>query len=164
MTALADLLRYNTWASRRILEACTAVPPDRLREKVAGTYGSIHETLNHLVAVEHNYLRLLRGETPERPAVLELLQLREWLTALGDGYLALAEPGDASSLARTIHIPWLQLDLTGEQAVLQVVTHSVQHRAQVETALTHFEVAPPGLDFVWFVAPSPATAEGSARA
>ena len=53
------------WASRLIVDACAALRANQLRTPRADVYGSILETLSHLISVEYNYLRSIRGEPTE---------------------------------------------------------------------------------------------------
>lgn len=61
---LLRLVRHNTWANLKLLEFCTGLPPEQLRWTTPGTFGTLHETLRHIVAAEHGYLHGLTGELP----------------------------------------------------------------------------------------------------
>jgi uncharacterized damage-inducible protein DinB len=64
MDTLRDLFRYHTWATLRLIDHCTGLPAEALRESAPGTYGPVLDTLVHLVAAEQRYLRRLPGEQP----------------------------------------------------------------------------------------------------
>lgn len=61
---LLRLVRHNTWANLRLFELCAALAPEQLEWTAAGTYGTLHRTLHHIVAAEHGYLHGLTGELP----------------------------------------------------------------------------------------------------
>jgi uncharacterized damage-inducible protein DinB len=61
---LLRLVRHNTWANVRLLEFCRALPAEQLEWTAAGTYGTLHRTLHHIVGAEHGYLLALTGELP----------------------------------------------------------------------------------------------------
>src|SRR3989304_9796288 len=63
-TTLLRAVRHNVWANLELLSFCSRLSTDQLAWKVPGTFGSIHETLQHVVRAESYYLRLLTGEHP----------------------------------------------------------------------------------------------------
>ena len=64
---LHDLARHNAWASAQVLAFCQRLNPPTLDATVPGTYGTIIETLRHLIDAEASYLFRLTGAWPERP-------------------------------------------------------------------------------------------------
>ncbi|HKB48257.1 MAG TPA: DinB family protein [Ktedonobacterales bacterium] len=56
-----ELFKFNLWANLRLLEACADLEIVELNAALPGTFGSIGETLVHLVAAEERYLTLRRG-------------------------------------------------------------------------------------------------------
>lgn len=61
---LLRLVRHNTWANLRLFQFCAGLPPEQLEWTAAGTYGTLHGTLHHIVSAEHGYLLRLTGELP----------------------------------------------------------------------------------------------------
>ncbi len=58
---LADAFDHHVWATIKILDACVSLGDEQLATAVPGTYGSIIDTLRHLVAADAGYLFLLSG-------------------------------------------------------------------------------------------------------
>src|SRR2546423_2013197 len=62
---MTDTLRYmwhhNVWASRTLLDRCKTLTPAQLTAPAVASYGTIIETLRHLVMTEAGYLRSLGG-------------------------------------------------------------------------------------------------------
>ena len=56
---LADAFDHHAWATLRLIEACAPLTEEQLATAVPGTYGSIIDTLRHLVGADRNYLTLL---------------------------------------------------------------------------------------------------------
>lgn len=56
---LVEFFNHNTWANLRLLAACAALTEAQLDVVLPGTYGSIRNTLVHLIGAEERYLRLL---------------------------------------------------------------------------------------------------------
>ena len=59
---LADAFDHHVWATMRLIETCAALNPEQLETTVTGTYGSIVDTLRHLVGADVAYLEVLDGE------------------------------------------------------------------------------------------------------
>ncbi|HZS91937.1 MAG TPA: DinB family protein [Chloroflexota bacterium] len=157
MRILTDLYRYNNWANARVFAACAALDAALLREEAPGTHGTIEGTLKHLVGVEAAYLLMLQGlpldqgDGQEAYFAQELAWFAEHATQVGAGYLQLlADQGDAL-LDRDLAVPWFDFALTASDGLLQVLSHSAQHRAQVLSALGARDFEVPNIDYVFMV-------------
>ena len=62
---LTDAFRHHVWATIRVLDACAGLDAAQLTTTVPGTYGSILDTLRHIVGGDVFYLDVLRGGEPE---------------------------------------------------------------------------------------------------
>jgi hypothetical protein len=58
---------------------------------------------------------------------------------------------DEAFYADALHVPWFDFVLTKRDGLLQVLSHSAQHRAQVFSALGERGVDVPGLDYVEYI-------------
>ena len=60
---MIEPFRHNSWATLRLLDFCREIDPGLLDATARGTYGSIGETLAHLVGMEevleHDRQRML---------------------------------------------------------------------------------------------------------
>ena len=56
---LNDLLQHHRWATAQLLTYCQGLDDATLHATVPGTYGTIIETLQHLVDSEGSYVRRL---------------------------------------------------------------------------------------------------------
>ncbi len=144
MSALSELLAYNAWANTRTFEACRGVATDATG---SGVTRSLLDLLRHLMSVELNYLALMRGEPRTDVRTLgmdELVERSRSVTAEYERFVAATDP------ERVFNVPWLEQDLTVTQGLLQMLTHSIQHRADIATLLTQHGATAPALDFVVF--------------
>ncbi len=160
---LAALYRYNAWANRRVFDTVLGVNAARLDAQAGGTYGSITGTLKHHVGVEDVYLTMLSGrEQPNDPAGLEqyMAQSLHWFAAraaeVAEGYQTLLASADDSFLDAPLRVPWFDFPLTKHDGLLQVLSHSAQHRAQVLSVLGAQGIDVPGVDYVEMVGDSAA--------
>ena len=60
---LADAFGHHVWATLRLIDTCLALNPEQLETGVPGTYGSILETMRHLVGADASYLFVPDGRT-----------------------------------------------------------------------------------------------------
>jgi uncharacterized damage-inducible protein DinB len=151
---LADAFTHHVWATVRLIDACLDLPPERLETAVPGTFGSILETLRHLVGADASYLSLLSGGLA--PAVdEESMDLRE-LRAVMESHEAAWAAVVAGDLDPDVVVVRHRDDGSEGHAPLgirlaQVLHHGTDHRSQVCTALTTIGVEPPAID-VWDLA------------
>jgi uncharacterized damage-inducible protein DinB len=148
---LTDAFEHHAWATRRLLDTCLALTPEQLATTVPGTFGSIVQTMRHLVSADASYLALLNGDRS--------LEIEEEGSELGDlptaadriaaGWTAVLE----QRLDPTAVVVRHRDDGSEAHAPLgirlaQVVHHGTDHRSQVCTALTTLGIEPPEID-VW---------------
>jgi len=148
VSILIEFYSYHRWANRRILTACSQLTSEQLASSMPDHFGSPLETLTHMISVETNYLRLMRGE-PTRPERFALVsEALERTDAVSEEYLALIAEASEVDLTRLFRMPGLDRELSIEQGLIQVATHSTQHRADLASALTRLGQEPPALDYV----------------
>jgi len=148
---LSDAFGHHVWATIRVFDACQALEPAQLDTTVPGTYGSIIDTLRHLVGADCGYLvALTEGRTPEIDEEhMDLPALRAQMEANGPEWAAIVaqdiDPdGDVvrhRDDGTVSHAP------TGIR-LAQALHHGTDHRSQICTALTSLGVTPPEID-VW---------------
>jgi uncharacterized damage-inducible protein DinB len=151
---LEDAFAHHIWATLRIIDACLELSPEQLDSTVPGTYGSILDTVRHLVGGDAGYLFVLtdgrRAEiTEDEEARLDLRQSRDVIVEnerLWSELLATHPDPDADIVRH-------RDDGTDSHAPMgirlaQAIHHGTDHRSQICTALTSLGIEPPGID-VW---------------
>jgi uncharacterized damage-inducible protein DinB len=151
---LADAFGHHVWASLRLIDTCLALTPEQLAASVPGTYGSILDTVRHLVSADRSYLELLSGGAvqPIDAAVedaMDLAALRTVMAENGHVWTTAAVLG----LDPTLVLTRRRADGSTSSApvgirLAQVIHHGTDHRSQICTALTTLGVTPPEID-VW---------------
>lgn len=157
MRTLSDLYAYNTWANARVFAICRDVELAQLDADAPGTYGTITETLKHLVLVEAVYALML--EDKPRPAAdardeflaHDLIWFAETAARAGQRYADLLATASDTFYTEPLNVPWFTFALTKHDGLLQVLSHSAQHRAQVFSVLGQHGIEVPDLDYVLFV-------------
>lgn len=154
MNTLHNLYAHHAWANALVFTTCRGVDRKQLDEQAPGTYGTIAKTLQHLVVVEDAYSRMLRGESLERVESREDHDL-EWFAErsarLGREYLEILATAVERFYGEALHVPWFDFSLTKHDGLLQVLSHSAQHRAQTLSILGARGIEVPDLDYVLYV-------------
>lgn len=148
---LADAFGHHVWATVRLLEACEPLTDEQRSGPVPGTFGSILDTLRHLVGADTSYLELLSGGRvqPIDEDAMDVAALRAAMAANGPVWAEVVAGELDPDLAVVRH----REDGSTSTAPLgirlaQVIHHGTDHRSQVCTALTNLGITPPELD-VW---------------
>src|SRR2546426_11807934 len=101
---LSDAFAHHVWATLRLVDACLVLSPEQLGTAVPGTYGSILETMRHLVGADASYLFVMsRGSSPIIDEDhMNLAELREATEAHGVAWAQLLsqEPDPDEVLTR----------------------------------------------------------------
>ncbi len=146
---LKDAFGHHAWATLTLIDACLALDPPQLETAVPGTYGSILDTLRHLVGADASYLSLVSaGAVAEiEEADMDLAALRAVMVASGpawDAYLSGDLDPDAIVVRHRDDGSDSGAPLTIRLA--QAIHHGTDHRSQVCTALTSLGIEPPEID------------------
>jgi uncharacterized damage-inducible protein DinB len=154
MQNLLDLFRHNAWANARVFGLAAALGDRLVDADAPGTQGTVHSTLAHLARVERAYLRLIQQadlaslEPRETYQSHDLTWFLDEVDDLGSAYEAAIQASTPDSLARDLPIPWFAFPVTAREGLLQVLTHSAQHRSQVLSWLATQGMETPDLDYV----------------
>jgi uncharacterized damage-inducible protein DinB len=150
-SVLEDAFGHHTWATLRLIDACLELRPEHLATTVPGTYGSIIDTMRHLVGGDSWYLHVLTGGVT--PLIdedsMDLGELRVAMENNGAAWLGLV----AQDLDPEAVLVRHRDDGTESYApvgirLAQALHHGTDHRSQICTALTQLGVEPPDID-VW---------------
>jgi len=151
---LADAFAHHVWATIRVLDACAALDDAQLATAVPGTYGSILDTLRHLVDGDVFYLDVLGGGAPEPfdrqgsdiPTLRAVMEAHDpvWQRLVAGDPDPTAVVVEYEDSGYETHAP-LGIRLA------QALYHGTDHRSQICTALTALGIEPPAIE-VWDIA------------
>jgi uncharacterized damage-inducible protein DinB len=161
-SVLHDAFAHHIWASLRLFDTCRGLSPEQLTTAVPGTYGSILDTLRHLVGSDAWYLYRMSGE--RYPTIdedqMDLPELQEAMELNGTRWTEL--------LATDIHPDTVVVTHRDDGSethapmgirLAQALHHGTDHRSQVCTGLTALGLEPPGIDLWDFGAETGRTTE-----
>jgi uncharacterized damage-inducible protein DinB len=149
-------VNYSAWASRRLLEAASMLPPSDLTRDFKTADRCVLDTLVHTFAGDRVWYKRVKG-----------IPYTEFIEAEDRSIEALV------SRWKEVHLNWQQLidaetnesvqrriayhDLKGNahetplwQIVLHVVNHATHHRGQVSGFLRTMGHTPPPLDLIFY--------------
>ena len=146
---LADAFAHHVWATLRLVDTCLAMRPEQLATAVPGTYGSILDTMRHIVGADSSYLFVLTGE--RTPLIDEdhrqLPELRSTMEGNGVAWSQLMAQGpDPESVLVRRRDDGSETHAPISIRLAQALHHGTDHRSQVCTALTVLGMQPPDID------------------
>jgi uncharacterized damage-inducible protein DinB len=160
---LLELYRHKTWATLRLIELCQGLADEHLDATIPGTYGTIRETLRHLVDAEEDYYSILTREPfstkeeaeaflrpepplPDGPVPLDVLAER--IRRLGPRWEALSQDADLPGRLVTSTDGWR---FPGVTPMAQAIHHADDHRSHVLSILGARGLEVPELDLWAYV-------------
>jgi uncharacterized damage-inducible protein DinB len=148
---LGDAFGHHVWATLRLVDTCLALSTEQLGSVVPGTYGSILETVRHLVGADTWYLYVMSGNRTSLidEDHMDLPDLRAAMEGNGAAWSRLlAEDLDPDAVFVRRRGDGSETHAPVSIRLAQALHHGTDHRSQICTALTAFGVEPPLID-VW---------------
>jgi uncharacterized damage-inducible protein DinB len=154
-TIFTEFIRYNNWANRQVLAACQKLSEAELAAPIPGAYGTLRETLEHIIRAEASYVGRLTGKRPQPPFKWEdgpgLVEMTAFAAQVGDALEEMAR--------RVPPEQFVYEEDEGEkfryQALaifIQIINHGVEHRTNITTVLNQAGQSPPEVDgwgYLW---------------
>ena len=145
---LTSLAAHSAWANRLIFAACADIDAAALGNASDG-YDSVIGILNHLVQVEYAFFELAHSREPQRTAVEDLAALRVECAEIDRAYIDYARELDRTGATDgRFLVPWFGFEITFAEGVIQPLTHSHKHRADVSMLLPKLGGAGVEMDFI----------------
>jgi uncharacterized damage-inducible protein DinB len=136
---LQTLYDYNYWANAKLFELLSPLPQEDFVRAVAGSYGSLRNTLVHMMSAEGGCLE--RCEGPQRGAPLKPEEfaalgaiITYWTMQEGKLRAFLSELNDADLLRRfefTVPLFSFTRVMSVGEVLHHAAIHSIHHRGQV---------------------------------
>jgi uncharacterized damage-inducible protein DinB len=145
---LAELFRYNKWATHTLLDACRGLTPDQLEASAAS--GPVCEVLIHLVGSQQTFILRTRGRQHEGelsrqspwPSIESLIEVA---LNTSDELIEIAEALDEDV---EVDLPYMGRVYRFPRSffLVHALEHGVEHRTEIKIALSQLGVETPDLD------------------
>jgi uncharacterized damage-inducible protein DinB len=151
---------YNRWANRRLYAAMAELPEAEFRQDKGAFFGSLHGTLNHILAADRIWIKRFTKEG-EAPSRLDAI-LHEDLAALTAARAAEDERiiswvGSLDEGQLNAHFTYSPLTMPGDitqrlgPTLAHFFNHQTHHRGQAHATLTALGRPSLTLDLVFFL-------------
>jgi uncharacterized damage-inducible protein DinB len=148
-SVLGDAFDHHIWATLQVLDVLAPLNDEQLATNVPGTYGTILDTIRHLVGADRWYLfTLTRGAVPEiEEGAMNVAALRAAMAPSAATWAELlATSPDPDEIFTLDREDGTKSHATWGVRLAQVVHHGTDHRSQICTALTNLGTEPPSID------------------
>ena len=154
------MARFNAWTNERIYGCVAELSDEAYRKDRKAFFGSIHNTLNHLLVVDRLWIARAEGGETGIKSLDEILYgdfaaLHAARQAEDARLIAFVERFDDAALERSINFRLM----TGSEGsmpldliLMTLFNHQTHHRGQVPAMLTQDDIFAPPLDIPYFLA------------
>ncbi len=151
------LYDYNAWANRRALDAAANLTPDQFTKPLGSSFGSVRDTLAHILGAEWIWLERFQGRSPASlPDVSQYSDidtLRERWTEQERRLLNFVGKLTQEDLDRVMEYKTLKYGVYRNplwQSMQHLVNHGTYHRGQITTLLRQLGAQPILTDLMHF--------------
>ena len=158
-TDLRTLYNYNDWANEKLLAVVSQLTPEELTQPISGSYGSVRNTLVHILSAEWGWLDRCGGH-PRGPALqaadypnrTSLLTRWNEVESHRNAFLTnLTDDDLARPIAFTLANGPTQTVKLGE-LLHHAAIHAVHHRGQIALLLRALGKTPGNYDILFYYA------------
>jgi uncharacterized damage-inducible protein DinB len=152
------LYRYNAWATARIFQAATPLSAAELAAPSGASFGSVRETLVHIMAAQWIWLARWKGTSPttfldarEFPDLASLRARWDGLEAETQRFVETLTDSDLSRVVEYRNTRGERWAYPLWQQVVHQVNHATYHRGEVAATLTQLGHSPGDLDLLIYI-------------
>jgi uncharacterized damage-inducible protein DinB len=158
VTLFAKLGRFNAWANTHIYDACAALTDAARKEDRGAFFGSIHNTLNHLLVVDIGWRSRVEGVEHGLSSLDQVLhedfaELRRARVAEDAELVRVVDGLDPAGMGRVVSYSFM--DGTPARTPLEIIlitlfNHQTHHRGQIHNMLSQAGARTPEIDIINF--------------
>lgn len=156
---LEVLYDYAYWANRKLFDAMAQLAPESFTRPVAGSYGSIRNTMVHVLSAEAGWLDRCGGprrgprlDPADFPTVESVIEAWSRVEAHVRGFLASLADDDLVRHAEYATERSASVSMPLGELMQHAAMHGVHHRGQVALLLRELGVAPGNFDILFYYA------------
>jgi uncharacterized damage-inducible protein DinB len=155
---IRGLYDFNRWANRRVLGAAARLRPEQFLEDRGSSFGSVRDTLAHVLAAEWMWLRRWEGISPsvypsaaEFPSAQALARRFEEVERGQSHFLEKLTDAALDRLVAYTNVEGVRWRYPLRQMLHHVVNHSTYHRGQAVTLLRQLGAEAPSTDLLLYL-------------
>ena len=149
---------YNRWANVRLYDSCASLSDASRKQNRHSFFGSIHNTLNHILVGDRAWLDRIEGTNSGGLALDTVLfgdfeDLRRARTAEDDHIDRVIAGMDEERIAADLayrNLAGARFSTPMRLILSHLFNHHTHHRGQVHGMLSHAGVSPPELDLIYY--------------
>ncbi len=146
-----EFLRYNRWANLALFDLCCQLSPEVLASTQPGCYGTVYETLRHIVRGEVRYYWLLTGQRLQPPFSWDsqpsVAEMRAFAEQVSSALIQVAgEYADPERMISEVEENGEVVTYNALTLLIQIVNHGVEHRTNITSVLAAQGLQAPGID------------------
>ncbi len=151
LTMMKTMAGYNRWMNEKLYEVCASMPDEERKRDMKAFFGSVHQTLNHILLADRIWLSRLTGQPFAVTALnqelyAEFPELRRERGLTDAGLEAVVDANGPESLDELITYTSFtsqkEMTMSRGTILLHVFNHQTHHRGQVTTLMSQL-----GYDF-----------------
>lgn len=152
---LQTLYDYSYWANKRLFAVINQLAPEQFTQNVAGSYGSIRNTLVHVMSAEWGWLDRCGGHPrgpklnpDDFPTVESVTSTWNKVEGWVREFLATLKDEDLNRMVEFSFNPPHQHSLSVGNLLQHSIIHAVHHRGQVAMLLRMLGYTPGNIDIM----------------
>lgn len=157
LETIQQLFDYNAWANQRTVAGCESISNERFVQQMGGSFGSVRNTLAHIMDVEWLYHERWQGRAPasfpkaENYSNLSDIKTR-WKSIYADmnRYVSALTANDIMRVIEFRNAKGALLRHPLWETMQHLVNHSTYHRGQVTTLLRQLGGTAQSSDMIYF--------------
>jgi uncharacterized damage-inducible protein DinB len=151
------LYEFDAWANARTLNACAALTPEQLTRNLGNSFGSVRDTLGHILGAQIVWIERLTGSTPvglpSPDSFPDLASVRaKWAETEPrlHAYVNSLTQADIDRVLEYRNLKGVTFHDQIGQILQHLANHGSYHRGQVTTLLRQLGAKPVNTDMIGF--------------
>ena len=156
---LEVLYDYGYWANKKLLQVVSQLTPEQFTQAVAGSYGSIRNTLVHVLSAEWGWLSRCGGpargpalKPTDYPTVESVVQTWTRVEGYVRAFLSRLKDEDMARHAEYMNPRGEKRSMPLGEMMQHAANHGVHHRGQVALLLRLLGHVPGDFDIIYYYA------------
>jgi uncharacterized damage-inducible protein DinB len=156
---LQTLYDYGYWADRKLFEVISRIPPEQFTQSVGGSFGSIRNTVVHIMSAEWGWLERCGGAKrgpklngADYPTVESVTETSNKIEKHVREFLATLKDDDVARDAEYLNDKGEKRAMPLGELMQHAANHGTHHRGQVAMLLRMLGHTPGNIDILFYYA------------